>query len=550
MGVSDTSLDASSAAVNYLGRTLTRAEVTAHADAVAAYLVDSGVGPGGRVLLQLQNTPHAVITCMAAWKLGAVVVPVNPMYKADEVSFILGDCRPAAAIVLGELAEHLPVSVSEESTIPLLIASADDYAGADFADSDVPRPTQVVRGKSRHENFREIVEAAQERIDTSFDRSKNSPGDIAAIVYTSGTTGPPKGAMILHRNLTTEVSLWRDVYQFRRGDAIMGVAPFFHVTGLVADLTVALDCGVPLVYSYRFDPVSALRWIEYYRPTSMVAAITAYVALLNQPSLKASDVESLRTCLSGGAPVSSATVEWWRQKTGHYIRNCYGLTETTSLVTVTPADVEAPTDRKTGALSVGRAVRNTNVEIRDDGDRPLGPDAVGEVVVAGPQLVAGYWEKEAETASAFGGGALHTGDVGFLDRDGWLYLIDRRKDLIVTSGYKVWPREVEDMLLRHPAVREAGVIGGPDAYRGEQVVAYVSLKRGKAADAAELIDFCRERIAAFKAPRQVLILEELPKTPTGKILRRELRALSATTQEDARSGGTVIGIPVADHPPK
>lgn len=519
-------------AIHFLGRTLSRTRVDGDAIAVAGLLAHHGVRPGDRVLLVLQNMPQAVIACQAIWRLGAIVVPVNPMYKTRELSGIVADCRPSAAIVLDELYADVvqPALAAYGDAVPVFTTSALDYA-----DPLVASELGLHRASGIEDS--DLVRALEPHLPdvlTAFKRDSRPPNEIGALVYTSGTTGPPKGAMIRHRHLTAEVSFWREVYDLRRGDAIMAVAPFFHITGLVADLVVGLDTATTLVQSYRFDPISAVRWIERYRPTCIVAAITVYTALLNQPTLTEATVESFRTCLSGGAPVAAATVERWRERTGVYIRNCYGLTETNSLTTIAPLGIPAPVDPTSGALSVGKAVGPTSVRIVDDRGLGLPPGALGEVVISGPQVIDGYWEKPEETAKAIRDDGLHTGDIGILDEQGWLYLVDRSKDLIVASGYKVWPREVEDVLLEHPSVVEAGVIGVADAYRGEQVVAFVALRAGCTTDDGELVDFCRSRLAVFKAPRRITILPELPKTASGKILRRELRDLDPIAPE-ARS---------------
>jgi long-chain acyl-CoA synthetase len=235
----------------------------------------------------------------------------------------------------------------------------------------------------------------------------------------------------------------------------------------------------------------------------------------------------MRSAFSGGAPIPPGTVADIERRTAVVIRPVYGLTETTGPTHIAPRDRPVPVHEATGALSVGLAVHDTHVRILGDDGEPLPPGEVGEVAISGPQVVPGYWERPDETAKAFNDGELRTGDVGVLDADGWLYLVDRRKDMIVASGFKVWPREVEDVLYEHDAVREAAVVGVADDYRGESVRAYVSLKRGAQATEAELIAYCRERMAAYKYPRQVVIVEELPKTTTGKILRRELREQAA-----------------------
>ena len=509
---------ARSVCVHYLGRSWTHEEVERQSSAFAQYLRAHGVQRGDRILLQLQNMPQALVACQAAWRLGAVVVPANPMYKAAELSHLITDCRPKAAVVLDNLYDSTLRPLGDQlDGVTVVSTSPGDFAdpavAAELGLEPVPVPGVP--------DFAGIVAASV--AGDMFDREALPPTDIAALVYTSGTTGPPKGAVITHGNLTVETAVWDEAYGLRPGDTIMGVAPFFHITGLVADLVFALARKIPIVYMHRFDPHWALRWIELYRPTVMVAAITVYTALLRQPGLTAERVSSLRACLSGGAPVSSATVRWWQDVTGGYLRNCYGLTETSSLATIAPAGSRAPEDQATGALSVGKAVGDTTITIHDADDQAAPANEVGEIVIGGGQVAAGYWGKPAETAETFRAGGLRTGDVGFLDEDGWLYVIDRRKDLIVTSGYKVWPREVEDLLLRHPAVLEASVVGAADAYRGERVVAYVALRPGEDSQEADLISFCRDRVAVYKAPREVHVVRELPKSPAGKILRRELR---------------------------
>jgi long-chain acyl-CoA synthetase len=257
--------------------------------------------------------------------------------------------------------------------------------------------------------------------------------------------------------------------------------------------------------------------------TFTVGSITVFIALMNAPNANSAALATLTKIYSGGAPIPPSTVTAFSDTFGQYIHNCYGLTETTSPSHAVPLGGQAPVDQASGALSVGVPVYNTIVRIVGEDGHDLPAGEIGELVTSGPQVVPGYWNKPEETAKALPGGALHTGDVGYMDRDGWFYLVDRKKDQINVSGYKVWPREVEDVLYEHTAVREAAVVGVPDPYRGETVKAYVSLKAGRTVTPAELAAHCKERLAAYKYPREVEILDELPKTVTGKLLRRELR---------------------------
>jgi long-chain acyl-CoA synthetase len=347
--------------------------------------------------------------------------------------------------------------------------------------------------------------------------------DVAFLTYTSGTTGPPKGAMNTHRNVVFNSAVYRRWMDLTPADTVLGVAPLFHITGLIAHLTVALLVPMPLVLGYRFDPRTTLDLIEQYRPTFTVGAITVFIALMNDPSCAGRDLSSLTKVYSGGAPIAPSVVERFEAEVGAYIHNIYGLTETTSPSHGVPMGTRAPVDPTSGALSVGVPIFNTVVQVVGEDGADVPPGEIGEFVTTGPQVVAGYWNKPDETAHALPGGSLHTGDVGFMDADGWFYVVDRKKDMIIASGYKVWPREVEDVLYQHSAVREAAVVGVPDDYRGETVKAFVSLRPGADATEAELITFCKERMAAYKYPRSIEFVDELPKTVTGKILRRELR---------------------------
>jgi long-chain acyl-CoA synthetase len=351
-----------------------------------------------------------------------------------------------------------------------------------------------------------------------------NPGDTAFLTYTSGTTGPPKGAMNTHGNVVFNSQAYREWCRLGPDDVVLGVAPLFHITGLIAGVTTSLLLGAPLVLAYRFEPSMMLETIRDERVTFTVGSITVFIALMNAPDAERDALALMTKIWSGGAPIPPSTVKAFQAQFGQYIHNIYGLTETTSPSHGVPFDATAPVDDASGALSVGVPIYSTVVRIVGDDGQDLPPGEVGEIVTSGPMVVSGYWNKPEETEHALPGGALHTGDVGYMDADGWFYIVDRKKDQINAGGYKVWPREVEDVLYQHQAVREAAVVGVPDAYRGETVKAYVSLRPGQTATAEELIAFCREQMAAYKYPRQVEFLDELPKTVSGKLLRRELRA--------------------------
>ena len=512
--------------IHYFDRTLTVGEVDRMTDALAAGFAQLGLVPGERVAVYLQNVPQFVLAMIATWKAGATMVSINPMNKARELEYLLNDSGATVLVTLESLYVDpgREVVSSGRTRVRTVVTTCEtDLLG----DGPVPR---VLAGaaKQRPEGTVDLMGlVADHDGEAPATAASFGPGDLAFLTYTSGTTGPAKGAMNTHGNVVFNSQAYRQWMSLTPDDVVLGVAPLFHITGLIAAVTVCLLTPMPLVLGYRFDPVTILDLIEQYRPTFTVGAITVFIALMNDPSAPERDFSSLSKVYSGGAPIAPSVVTTFEQLTGAYIHNIYGLTETTSPSHGVPMDSRAPVDPTSGALSVGVPIFNTVVRVVDEQgvDVPVGE--IGEFVTSGPQVVSGYWGKPEETAHALPGGALFTGDVGFMDADGWYYVVDRKKDQINAAGYKVWPREVEDVLYEHPAVREAAVIGVPDEYRGETVKAFVSLRPGSQANEAELIAFCKERMAAYKYPRSIDLVDELPKTVTGKILRRELRTAEA-----------------------
>lgn len=353
-----------------------------------------------------------------------------------------------------------------------------------------------------------------------------APSDIALISYTSGTSGAPKGATNTHGNILYNAERQRTGLALPDAPVYFAMAPLFHITGMVCQLGASLVSGGSLVLVYRFEGGVVLDAFAEHRPHYTVGPSTAFMALAAHPAVTPDHFASFRNISSGGAPVPPALVEKFRAGFGPYIRNGYGLTECTAPCASVPPDLEAPVDPASGTLAVGVPGPDTVVRIVDDQGAEVPFGEQGEIVVRGPQVVPGYWRRPEATAETFPDGELRTGDIGFMDPQGWLYVVDRKKDMINASGFKVWPREVEDVLYTHPEVREAAVVGVPDGYRGETVKAYISLRPGAETDPDELAVYCKERLAAYKYPRQVVILPDLPKTASGKILRRELRSRS------------------------
>ena len=505
----------------YFDDPVTGADVDADSDALAVALAARGLGRGDRVALFLQNVPQFLIALLAAWKLGAIAVPVNPMLKERELRYVLADSGATAIVSLQDLWNSVGArAVAGTSVTAAVTTSPLDYL------TEVPPLLAGVRPVATPGAV-DLAELVQSHRGARPAPVTLGPDDVALLTYTSGTTGDPKGAMNTHGNVVFNACAFRQWMNLSRQDVVLGGAPLFHITGLIAHIAVAMLVPMPIALGYRFEPATIIRLTERYRCTFTVMAITAFTALANDPSVAEADLSSLTKAYSGGAPIAPSIVERFEREVGPYIHNIYGLTETTSPSHAVPFGRRAPVDPASGALSVGVPVFNTVVRILDDAGKELPPGEVGEIATSGPMVVPGYWNKPDATERTLPGGELRTGDVGFMDHDGWFYLVDRKKDMIVASGYKVWPREVEDTLVRHPAVREAAVIGVPDAYRGETVWAFVSLRPGASATPGELTDFCRAELAAYKYPRRIEILSELPKTPTGKLLRRELRERAA-----------------------
>ncbi|MCT9093694.1 AMP-binding protein [Streptomyces sp. ASQP_92] len=504
-------------ALAYFDGRLGYREVDELSDSVAGHLAARGLARGDRVALMLQNSPHFVIALLGAWKAGATVVPLNPMYKAGEVAHVLNDAGAAALICSDRAWEGYLRDTAAGSPVRVALTACE----LDFQ----TRHDERVLGFERlpvPADADDLLTVARQGLAAPSGREL-SGGATALISYTSGTSGTPKGAMNTHRGIAYQAERQRTGHPIARGAGYFALAPLFHITGMVCELATCIANAGTLVLTYRFHPGVVLDAFTEHRPAYTVGPSTAFMALAATPGVTPDHFASFELISSGGAPLPPALVEKFREGFGPYIRNGYGLTECTAPCASVPPEKEAPVDPVSGTLSVGVPGPETVVRIvgPDGKEVPFGEQ--GEIVVRGPQVVPGYWRRPEATEEAFPGGELRTGDIGFMDRDGWLYVVDRMKDMINASGFKVWPREVEDVLYTHPAVREAAVVGIPDAYRGESVKAYVSLRPGAEAGPAELAAYCKERLAAYKYPREVEILAELPKTTSGKILRRELR---------------------------
>jgi long-chain acyl-CoA synthetase len=505
-------------ALAYFDGRLTYRETDELSDSVAGHLADRGISRGDRVAIMLQNTPHFVIALLGAWKAGATVVPLNPMYKSGEVAHVLADAEVSALICSDRAWEGYLRDCAAASPVRIALTACE----LDLQ----TRGDERVLGFGRTapaDDADDLLAVARQGLPAPADRELTAT-DIALISYTSGTSGTPKGAMNLHGGITYNAERQRTGHPVPEGACYFVLAPLFHITGMVCQLAACITNAGTLALAYRFEAGVVLDAFLEHRPAYTVGPSTAFMALGAHPSATPEHFESFRVISSGGAPVPPALVEKFRAGFGPYIRNGYGLTECTAPCASVPPEKEAPVDPASGTLSVGLPGPDTLVRIIDDKGQDVPFGEQGEIAVSGPQVVPGYWRLPEATADAFPDGELRTGDIGFMDADGWLYVVDRKKDMINASGFKVWPREVEDVLYTHPAVREAAVVGIPDAYRGESVKAFVSLRPGAVAEPEEISAYCAERLAAYKYPREVEVLPELPKTTSGKILRRELRS--------------------------
>jgi long-chain acyl-CoA synthetase len=491
---------------------------------LAAFLAGNGFVAGNRLAVYMQNMPQFVIAVLAAWKLGGVVVPINPMYQQREVNAVLMDCQPHTLVCLDYLYDDI---ISRDEQVRrqgiLLISTSASYLQARNDRRILPDPALSQRTRDCADLSGILAVPKPLPI-----RAQVLPDDLAFLVYTSGTTGVPKAALITHGNVSfnaRSIAAWYD-FQPQPGP-VLAIAPLFHVTGLVGHMALSWALSAPLILMFRFDAAVVIDAIRAHRPAFTVGAITAYNALIHHKDASGDLFDSFHVLVSGGAAIPPSIVEEIRSRTRRYVHSGYGLTETSAGVICVPFGATAPVDPVSGALSIGVPTFDVHAWIADDAGEPVPVGQAGEIVISGPTIARGYWNKPEESAASMRPDGFRTGDIGFVDADGWFYLIDRKKDMINTSGNKVWPREVEDVLVSHPAVYEAAVVGIPDAYRIENVCAAITLHPGVSFDLEDLKAWCRDRMAVYKRPREYVILDTLPRTATGKVLKRELRTMVA-----------------------
>lgn len=510
-------------AVHFMGKEITFKEVYECALKMGNYLRDIGVKKGDRVAIMLPNCPQGVISYYGVLYAGGIVVQTNPLYTERELEYQMKDSAAEVIIGLDLLYPRISKIMKNTQLKHIIVTAIKDY---------LPFPKNViypfiqkkqsgmvvnVKHEGNQHLFKTIMaEGKVTAMENEFDFEK----DLALLQYTGGTTGYPKGVMLTHKNLisnATACDAW--LYKAKKGEErILGVLPFFHVYGMTTVLILAVMQRYKMILLPKFDVETTLKTIHKLRPTIFPGAPTIYIGLLNSPNINKYDLTSIKSCISGSAPLPSEIQSNFEKVTGGKLVEGYGLTESSP---VTHANFLWEEYRVKGSIGVPWPDTDSIIISVETGEAAA-PGEIGEIAVKGPQIMKGYWNRTEDTAATFKDGWLLTGDMGYMDKDGFFYIVDRKKDIIIAGGYNIYPREIEDVLYEHPAIQEMVVAGVPDPYRGETVKAYIVLKEGMNATEQELDEYARKYLAAYKVPRIYEFRKELPKTAVGKILRRAL----------------------------
>jgi long-chain acyl-CoA synthetase len=470
-------------------------------------LQNLGIKRGDKVGLMMPNIPQFAIALYGVLKLGAVLVPMNVLLKSDEIEYNIKDSDAVALIAWDGCVGEAQKAIERVPTCQHLIV-------AQSPGSNIPLPEGA-------QSFNGLMQSAA----PTFEMAPTQPEDTAIILYTSGTTGRPKGAELTHFNLFFVAQFGGDkLMPSNPGDVALAVLPLFHIFGLSNILNTFIGRGAAVTLVPRFDPVKVLEVMQRDKVTHFAGVPTMYFGLLSVPNHKDYDTSSLRVCISGGAAIPVEVLHAFEKEFNVPVLEGYGLSETAPTLTFNIQ--ERP--RKPG--SIGVPIWGAEMRVVDDNDNPVSQGQIGEIVCRGPMVMKGYYKRPEATAEAMKNDWFHTGDLAYIDEEGYYFIVDRKKDMIIRGGYNVYPREIEEVLYQHPAVREAAVIGVPDPKMGEEVKAFVSLKAGVDATSQELIEFVKSKVAAYKYPREIDILDDLPKGPTGKLLKRDLRTLPQTAK--------------------
>jgi long-chain acyl-CoA synthetase len=528
----------SQVATVFMGARLTYRQLKEQVDRFAAALMDLGVGKGARVSIMLPNCPQAVIAYYATLSIGVVAVMTNPLYVERELEHHWADASVETAVILDRLWPRVQKVRPKTPLKRVIVTGIQEYllfpknllypfkARREGTWVDVPCQDGVV-------SFKRLV-AHRPKVGPEIEVK---PDDLACLQYTGGTTGTPKGAMLTHRNLVASVTQIRRFLLHKNEEATdraIAVLPLFHVYGMNGVMNLGVYLAATLVLLPLFDIKMLMDTIRKERPTFFLGVPALYVAVNTYLGVDKMDLTCIKACFSGAAPLPVEVIEKFEERTQARIAEAYGMTETSSVTHVNPMYGL----RKHGSVGVPIVGTDARIVDPDAGTQDLPPGQVGELVVKGPQVMKGYWNQPAETAEVLRDGWMYTGDLARMDEDGYFYIVERKKDLILSGGFNVYPREIEEVLYEHPKVLEAAAVGVPDPVRGEKVKAFVVLKPGQTATGSEIIRFCRERLAAYKVPRAVAFRDALPKSLAGKVLRRAIREEEAALSAPVDSSKT------------
>ena len=523
-------------ATEFFGSTLTYEELWTRIRRLANAFHLMGMKKGDRIAIMLPNCPQAVIAYYAALWLGAVVVWTNPMYVEREMEYQWKDSEAEYLVILDHLFPRAQKVLKETKIRRVIVTSLREYlpfhlkmlyplkAWQKKLFTAVPYGDDIL-------NFTSLIRGAPP--DPPPCTVKSS--DIAMLQYTGGTTGVPKGVMLLHRNLVANmVQIVSWVPEIRWGkERFLSVLPFFHIFGLTVAMNLPLYLGASNTLVPRFEINEFLGILQKSKPTLLPGVPTIYMAILNSPDVEKYDLSSIEFCITGSAPMPVESLRRFEKMTGGRIIEGYGLSEASPVTHCNPAKGV----RKPGSIGIPLPDTEYRIVDLDMGTHEQLVGELGELLVRGPQVMSGYWQRPDETENALRDGWLYTGDVARQDEEGYVYIVDRKKDLIIAGGYNIYPREIDEVLCEHPKIIDAAVVGIPDPYRGETVKAYIVLKPGETMTAEEVIKYSKTKVAAYKVPRQVEFREQLPKTTVGKIARKELRKEAVELYESSLGKG-------------
>ena len=510
-------------AVIYMGKTIYYLELNRLVNRFANALIDLGVAPGDKVGMLLPNMPQVIIANLATHRIGGVTAMNNPLYTERELEYQLNDSDATVLVTLDLLFPRV-IKIQKNTRIQTIITCHIN----DF----FPFPTkqlfpfvkkQMFRKDTPHESTFSFMDLIKKYPDTPVE-NKASWEDTAALIYTGGTTGVSKGAQLTHANLSSVVqqfSAWFPELSFGDHERLLGVYPVFHSAGYSVSQNLPILNAWAVVLVPRPDPTVITDMLRKFKPTFLPGVPTIYVGLLNHKPFRDMDLSFVKGYFGGAAPLAEDTLNQLRELHGAIINDVYGATENTAFATCTPWKGKV----KIG--TVGVPLPNTDIKIVDfeTGTTELEPGKEGEICIRGPQVMKGYYKKPQETAAALKDGWFYLGDIGFMDEEGYLTIVDRKSDMIIAGGFNIYPQEIDEVLMGHPKILEACAIGVSDPYRGETVKAYVVPMPGENLSEEEVVAYCRKNLAPYKAPRSIAFVEELPKSAVGKILRREIKRM-------------------------